>query len=93
MQQWTYHQGYPVVQASKDNKGRVHLRQAPFSLQVHSRAGLGRASSACRPACRGKGCTAHKAGVTRQLGSAGKLGWLPGGRLQLVVDPHQVPAG
>ncbi|KAL4447646.1 hypothetical protein ABPG75_004865 [Micractinium tetrahymenae] len=32
MQQWTYQQGYPLVNVSMDPQGRVWLHQAPFGL-------------------------------------------------------------
>lgn len=32
MQQWTYRQGYPLVNVSMDAQGRVWLHQAPFGL-------------------------------------------------------------
>lgn len=32
MQQWTYQQGYPLVNVSMDSHGRVWLHQAPFGL-------------------------------------------------------------
>ncbi len=32
MQQWTYQQGYPLLNVSMDGQGRVWLHQAPFGL-------------------------------------------------------------
>jgi hypothetical protein len=70
MVQWTYQAGYPLVSLTLDDRRRVWLHQAPFSLRGVSACDPSRAwwiPIRCNQAGRGGGWAAHASGAV-QLG-------------------------